>query len=374
MNKTSKLISSLLLSGTILTVGLTSSIEHNDKMDLKQKIDVTDKKESNITMVAATIKYKLTINGKPVSLHNSSIRIGPNHILPAKSFIRLLGGTTTFNSKTKVLTIKNEGKTSTIKQGSKVATVNGKKITLSTSAQAINDVFMIPHDLVAKATGTKVSISTSAKTIEITQASPIIPSRIKTKYQGHTYGADNQYQYDKTIVYVNNYFKNYKRKFVFGFWQHEQYVDYFKNGVKVPPDYIRGDDYYDGLDSADRWGRDLRKNKVPFSQIMKLTEVWVKANDLLNDTPSIGRSWIDEYDVYSAYHIFYKRKDDSDSYAHAQQIVFDMNGYKTRILSTPPSSWLEVQVNGKWYIQYDEYWGATWRLSTSSGIQKLFTP
>ncbi|MGE7925458.1 hypothetical protein ACQKND_20050 [Viridibacillus arvi] len=72
-------------------------------------------------------------------------------------------------------------------------------------------------------------------------------------------------------------------------------------------------------------------------------------------------SWDDAYDVYSAYHFFYKRKGNSDSYAHAhaQQIVFDMNGYKTRILSIPPSSWLEVQVNGKWYIQYDEYWGST---------------
>ncbi|MFF3099534.1 hypothetical protein [Viridibacillus arvi] len=95
MNKTSNLISSLLLSGSILMVGLTSSIEHDDKMDLKQKIDVTDKKESKIAMVAATVKYNFTINGKVVSLHNSTIRIGPNHILPEKSFVRLLGGTTT---------------------------------------------------------------------------------------------------------------------------------------------------------------------------------------------------------------------------------------------------------------------------------------
>lgn len=368
LNKTNKLISSLLLSGSILTLGLTSSIEPNDIVDSKQKIDAAADNHSNITMVAATVKYKVTINGKPVSLHNSSIRIGPNHILPAKSFIRLLSGTTTFNSKTKVLTIKSDGTTSTIKQGSKVATVNGKKITLSTSAQAINDVFMIPHDLVAKATGTKVSISTSAKTIEITQASPIIPSRIKTKYQGHTYGADNQYQYDKTMAYVNNYFKNYKRRFVFGFWQHEQYVDYFKNGVKVPLDYISGDDYYEGLDAAERWGEDLRNNKVPYSQIVKVAEVELEARDFLRVAPFYSRN-VDDYDVYSAYHILYKRKGDSDSYAHAQQIVFDMNGYKTRVVSIPPFSWLEVQINGKWYIQYDEYWGDTWRLSTSSGIQ-----
>ncbi|MGF9978213.1 copper amine oxidase N-terminal domain-containing protein [Viridibacillus arvi] len=361
MNGSSKVLSSVLLSGVLLVAGFTNPVEVNSKQTTAAD------NHSNITMVASTIKYKVTINGKPVSLHNSSIRIGPNHILPAKSFIIRLGGTTTFNSKTKVLTIKSNGTTSTIKQGSKVATVNGKKITLSTSAQAINDVFMIPHDLVAKATGTKVSISTSAKTIDITQATPISPSRIKTKYQGHTYGSDNQYQYDKTMAYVNNYFKNYKRKFVFGFWQHEQYVDYFKNGVKVPPDYIRGDDYYDALDDAEHWGEDLRKNKIPYSQIVKVAEVESKAIDFLNDQPMLR--WDDAYDVYSAYHFFYKRKGDSDSYALAQQIVFDMNGYKTRILSTPPLSWLEVKINGKWYIQYDEYWGATWRLSTSSGVQ-----
>ncbi|MGE7770937.1 copper amine oxidase N-terminal domain-containing protein [Viridibacillus arvi] len=363
MNGSSKVLSSVLLSGVLLVAGFTNPVEVNSKQTTAAD------NHSNITMVAATIKYKVTINGKPVSLHNSSIRIGPNHILPAKSFIIRLGGTTTFNSKTKVLTIKSNGTTSTIKQGSKVATVNGKKITLSTSAQAINDVFMIPHDLVAKATDTKVSISTSAKTIDITQATPISPSRIKTKYQGHTYGSDNQYQYDKTMAYVNNYFKNYKSTFDFGYTDYygEAYDDYFKKGVKVPPEWSNRDYYYKGLDFADRWGRDLRKNKVSYSQIVKLAEVESKARDFLNDQPMLR--WDDAYDVYSAYHFFYKRKGDSDSYAHAQQIVFDMNGYKTRILSIPPSSWLEVQINGKWYIHYDDLIFESWRLSTSWGVQ-----
>ncbi|MBK3496343.1 transglutaminase domain-containing protein [Viridibacillus sp. YIM B01967] len=53
--------------------------------------------------------------------------------------------------------------------------------------------------------------------------------------------------------------------------------------------------------------------------------------------------------MYSAYQIFYQHKGDCDSMAHAMQIVFDMNGFKTRLGYTTHHAWLEVQVSGKWY-------------------------
>lgn len=106
-------------------------------------------------------------------------------------------------------------------------------------------------------------------------------------------------------------------------------------------------DYDYGLKLAESWGSQLRDNKVPYKDIVKVAEVAMKAQDLYS-----AQNFIDygsAANMYSAYQIFYQKKGYCDSIAHMLQTVFDRNGYKTRLGQTSTHSWIEVKIHGKWY-------------------------
>lgn len=354
MGKTTRWITTGIIGGTIVV----TSIQLGNLFDLQQADQETASiaNQPKITMVskAKITNFKTTYNGKAIATKNKAISVRGKYLVPANEVLKKAGAKVSYNSKTKTLTIKAGSKTTTHKRGTNYAYINKKKTSLSTKSMVYKGVTMVPYDLVSKATTAKVTVSSATKTIKITKTvtKPADYSSIKTLYQGHDYGADNQTQYDKTMQYVNKYIDSYAdNRFQFGGEYTKSYEAYFKDGVNAPKqmDYNMSDYQY-GLYFAKEWGGDFRTNKVPYDTIIKVNKVSMLATNILSDANYTDHGAT--RDMYSAYQIFFEQRGDCDSRAHAMQAVFDKYGFTTRVKYGTTHAQVEVKIENHWYA-YD---------------------
>lgn len=378
MGKTTRWITTGIIGGTIVV----TSIQLGNLFDLQQADQETASiaNQPKITMVskAKITNFKTTYNGKAIATKNKAISVRGKYLVPANEVLKKAGAKVSYNSTTKTLTIKAGSKTTTHKQGTNYAYINKKKTSLSTKSMVHKGVTMVPYDLVSKATTAKVTVSSATKTIKITKTKTKTATKyknvygIKVKWQGHTYGSDNQTQYNKSVKKVTDYINARSDEYIFGDIFHYAFLDYFRDGKKAPKkldqDMISMDDYNkyfrDGkivpksidqdsgvykymLAAAENWGGQLRDNGVPYSTIQKADEAsyWVMqiAQDYQYTTVKQGK------DAYSAYNILFEKKGDCDASAHRDQLIFDYFGFKTKIVYGTNHAELNIKIDGKWY-------------------------
>ncbi|WP_312753490.1 copper amine oxidase N-terminal domain-containing protein [Rummeliibacillus suwonensis] len=350
MGKTTRWITTGIIGGTIVV----TSIQLGNLFDLQQADQETASiaNQPKITMVskAKITNFKTTYNGKAIATKNKAISVGGKYLVPANEVLKKAGATVSYNSKTKTLTIKAGSKTTTHKRGTNYAYINKKKTSLSTKSMVHKGVTMVPYDLVSKATTAKVTVSSATKTIKITKPATKYENvnGIKVKWQGHTYGSDNQTQYDKSVNKVINYINSHSKEYTFGQKYHDAYIAYFRDGKKAPKNLDQDSSFYEYmLAGAEHWGGQLRDNGVPYSTIQRADEAsyWTMqlAQDNQYTTVKKGR------DAYSAYHILFEKKGDCDAAAHFIQLVFDKFGFQTRVVYGTNHEEVNIKIGNNWY-------------------------
>lgn len=164
---------------------------------------------------------------------------------------------------------------------------------------------------------------------------------IRVKYGNHTYGSENQREYDKVMEIIGDAladFDNYQL--------HEAYVRYI-NGERSTGDFDRYTD--EGRIQASLIAVDKKigpiADRVGKEQLVELIKLAEIAGNLIQDkhNPLTGTP-------RSAYDLLVRGLTDCDPVAHVYSAVFDSKGYNTMIIAGGNHADFLVEVDGDWFI------------------------
>lgn len=210
--------------------------------------EVSAKKADSFTYVSTKI------NGNKVNVKAKSIKKDGVYFVHSTEVLNKLGVKSSFNSTTKILTVKN---------GSKYAYEGKKKYKLSSTLQSINGKMYVPSDFISKATNYQVK--TASNTLSITEKKtgstkvdhkniPSVSKRIfninaPNKTLGNSYGEKDVASYNKLVKHLNPFAEEAiaYAKAVYGDDSKEMkaFDDFYNKGVSYNYDELSRDEKVD---------------------------------------------------------------------------------------------------------------------------------
>lgn len=331
--------------------------------------------EAKVTQVASTkkINYKVKVGSRTYSSSGVAYKYGSKYYADIM-VSKYAGAKVAYMSKTKTFTVTKGTKKVTIKKGSQYAYANGKKVKLKGVSKASGSKLHVTHDFFKLVTGKSATVSTSKKTVTInysgskpaahkgTPVRAVGGKTIYAKYGTNIYGSKNQKEYDYTIKKTAEYLKKHNPK--------KHTYDIFKDGsaLKVTedlwfiaknPDFkyeeVTGPQrpFYTQIKSYTEVGqliKGVKQNNKDMSRVEVVKEFLV-ADYNFRFKVSFGAKLVtNKISLTSAYELMVKKEYDCDGYAHTQQVMYDMMGYKTKILKGRSHADLYVMIKGKWRL------------------------
>jgi len=154
-------------AGTLIPINLKAIYPLTGKT-VEQRFIVTFSKSKTIVLEIG--KKEILVSNKV-----STIDVAPfidkssgRTLVPVRFVSEALGFNVVYNEKTKEVTIKNNNTIILIKIGSKVATVNGKSVTLDVAPVIQNGRTFVPVRFISETMGLKVEWDSNTKRITIT--------------------------------------------------------------------------------------------------------------------------------------------------------------------------------------------------------------
>lgn len=174
------------------------------------------------------------------------------------------------------------------------------------------------------------------------QATQPVSTSISAKYYGHTYGVDNQDEYNKVMQIASSAMAGYQNSPVFSNSNYVAYFDRYMNGER-PDSFPSG--------SADNRGLSVVESKIGnlVSSGVSSSEI---ARVLKAQNSSVSRINIPDYGSFggaSAYDALVNGKVDCDSGAQAVSAMYETAGYRTKIIATNTHAEVIVSVGGSWW-------------------------
>ncbi|MFC5531589.1 ABC transporter substrate-binding protein [Cohnella yongneupensis] len=117
---------------------------------------------------AASPEIKVTLDGKAVSLDNAPRIVKGTTLVPYAGIVKALGGTASWDSKTKTVTAVRGDTTVKVTIGSKTAYINGASTTLNAAPLLVDNKAYVPLRLLSESFGKWVSYTQSSSTVAIT--------------------------------------------------------------------------------------------------------------------------------------------------------------------------------------------------------------
>lgn len=338
-----KVLISSLLVGSMLTTGTVAA------------------KGSRVAVASAS-QYQtanVSIDGKLQTFEQSALIINGNTMVPMRAIFEKLGATIKWDQATQTVTGTKGGTVIKLTIGKSVAYINNKGVTLSAEPQVINGSTLVPLRFVSEALGAKVAWDADtytaiiASTGSATQPSqpPVqnggfqIVNSIKVKYGKHTYGSENQAEYDKVMEIVNKGLEGYENVRFDNGGEFEQYYKDFLDGQRWSGSRADSSTRNKGLKFAeDRLGALVKAgiSKDTIEKVYKVSMVAYSlkegAKDPQNGTPK------------SAYDALVRGITDCDADSQVFSAVFDVMGFNTAIIANPGDAKMVVELDGQWFI------------------------
>lgn len=325
---------------------------------------------AEVSMLSATQQYKLVnveLDGKLLTFDQSAIIKDGSTLVPLRGVFEALKAEVAWNKTTRTVTAIKGETVVKLTVGESVAYVNGKAVTLASKAEIINNATLVPLRFVSEALGAKVSWQASTETVVITSASSSgggsagqVVNGIKVQYGQHTYGSQNQTEYDKVMKVVKEYADKYSTtEFDDGSRFSKQFELYITSGDRYT-DYPQGTMYYMGLKVAEGRLGGLVEAGVSKAEIEKLHKTGIIAGNLMVST---GATDPGDGSPSSLYDLLYRGVADCDPDAFAYSAVYDALGYETMIVGGQGHADMFVKVGDSWYRPM----GGTFTKSSISG-------
>ncbi len=321
-------------------------------------------KEKEFTVLLASksaASPTVEINGTKMKFNNAPMVRDSTVLVPMRDIFQAFGAKVSWNAASQTITAVKDGSTIKLKLGSTQATIDGRAVTLTTPARSFDGVTMVPLRFVSEALNAKVSWNAAQNKVEIASSTtftqPVFnggtsgitqpPSTgntgisnsytangIKVSYKGHTYGSDNQKQYDQVMSITSVAVKNSAGV--------SQYVKDYLNGERFDGDMGNDSDKNVALKQLDGRLKALVQAGVPRATIEKLVAGTTVANNLVKTAKDNG----DSAAQYSAYHALVQKQTDCDSTAQVYLAILDQMGFSTGIYRTPGHADAVVNVPG----------------------------
>lgn len=149
----------------------------NSTHDVKMVVDDTSANRVNITFYDETGKNEIkklksimvTIDGNELAVNQSPVMKQGNVSVPMRDIFEALGADVKWDQKTSTITATRGSKEVILRIGSKLAYIDGVKVTLSVEPAVINGSTMVPIRFVAEALGAKVTWDNESQTVIITR-------------------------------------------------------------------------------------------------------------------------------------------------------------------------------------------------------------
>jgi plastocyanin len=110
---------------------------------------------------------EIFLNGKQLSFAQSYV-LNSRMVVPYREIAEKLGSTVQYKASTKTVIVQKGSKTLTLKIGSNVATVNGKRVNLDVSATLVSNATYVPIRFIAENFGVTVKYNSSKRTVTLT--------------------------------------------------------------------------------------------------------------------------------------------------------------------------------------------------------------
>ncbi len=110
---------------------------------------------------------KVMLNKKALNMKYQPTLSGNNVLVPGEVFVKALGGTYKYNSKTKEISVRKVKTAILLKLGDKTAKVGSKKYSAEAAPALINKVVYVPAKFVAEKLGYKYSFDSKSKVVSI---------------------------------------------------------------------------------------------------------------------------------------------------------------------------------------------------------------
>ena len=295
--------------------------------------NTTSEKQSN----HATI----SVDGKEKTYKVAPYVSGSTILIPAEVF-KTLGGKV--STKGKVTTITKGSIKVTVTTGSKTLKKGKKSYTLPAKVAKKSGVVMIPANAIKKVFPETKRAEISTKNKKVTIRSVRLSKGILVYYGDHTYGVNNQKEYDYVMKKVHAEVDNLSRMKVLEKAIQVQYLNEYLTGARWNGDPNFSDEREFWLwNFNDSLGYLLKAgvSKTEIENLIRLANVYAElkkdAEDPLNGAPK------------SAYDILYTKLSDCDSDAQLYSALMDAGGYSNTIFGTKTHAFFLSKIKGEWY-------------------------
>lgn len=160
----------------------------------EKNMDFIFRSNAYCTAIAATATAQaakaitITVDGVQLKTDQPPAMIQGRVMLPLRAIFEALGASVNWDSKSQTVTGYKEDTTVVLKMKSKVATINGKSVTLDVPAQILRGRTMVPVRFVSEALGQDVDWNSVNQTVTIqsdTPSNPNIPGNISIAPASH---------------------------------------------------------------------------------------------------------------------------------------------------------------------------------------------
>lgn len=314
--------------------------------------DISMPKASVITASIDQEQITVIIDGKTQTFSQPPVMQNGSVLVPMRGIFEALGAKISFDAKTQTVTAVKGNITVKLTLGKDIAYVNGKQVKLAVKAQSINGSTMVPLRFVGEALGATVNWNASTYTVLITSpknqqqppTSGQVVGGIHVKYGKHTYGVNNQAEYDAAMKIIDAKVKapeDYSSK-------DYKYIIKYLDGERWDGNRGNRSEQNLGLAYAESNLGYLVKAGVDKNTILKAVEAFYKASDLTNMQKN-GITDPRDGSPSSFYDTLIRKVTDCDSDAQVFSAVYDSLGFNTMILAGPGHADMLVQINGVWY-------------------------
>lgn len=369
--------------------------------------------QTNTSSAVSSIPYntlRVVIDGVNQNYDQSPVMQNGSVLVPMRAVFESLGATVKYTTKPNTIDAVKGATRVSLVIGKTTATVDGKTVTLAAPVKIINGSTMVPLRFVNEALGadvtwnpviSTVTISTSGSSDSSSQTTPGAtklnpsktnkyaifvpenhwqevtvytythngtgegysrsnPVKIKVEFGDHTYGAQNQKEYDYIMTNVKH---SLDQLFAPG-GQYEQKIDPlngemalfrqaykdYKDGVRLNLDkpndltlVIKDRNYLAALVGIEEMGVVI-DNGLTFEEIMKFQTM----KSVLYKYDTIARDPLDA-SPRSAYDMMYHKITDCDPQSYLTAAILDYMGYNSAAFINSGHAGPTVQLMGKWY-------------------------
>lgn len=320
-----------------------------------------------LSAVSTASSPSVTINGVKMGFNQSPVIRNNTVMVPMRDIFEAFGAKVSWNAATQTVTATKSGVTMQLKMNSAKATIDGRAVTLTSPAVSIKGTTMVPLRFVSEALNANVTWNAAQNRVEIkADGVQIFPpaaggntggdggiignlpntgvpnaytvNGIKVKYSGHSYGSDNQAQYDQVVSMAKSELANKKPM--------PKFFDEYMNGERFDGNRGNRSDKNVALKNLDGRIGPLVQAGVPRATIEKLLQGTMSAGTFVGQAKDYG----DADGQYSAYHTMVKKTTDCDAIAQTYSLMLDHLGFSTGVYRQPGHAEAVVNIPGYGYF------------------------